>query len=247
MRYIDINSIENLDELQLRLKECKDWGCVRSILADLSKKTCWYCEHYVPATGYAEVDHWRPKSQKMYPWLEFEIKNYIYSCKCCNNKKLDKFPLKDDTKRAKSPTDDISKEEPLLLNPLNKSDIQSICYDMSGRLVPKKNEIRDKVRKTKEILQLDTTDRLAEKSKAFSVLCSDLDTYLQFKSNEEFANVMIKKINEKIKYEEGNPFVWSFCMYIESWFKENDTKLVGTNIREKIKFPEDFKEVYLNN
>ena len=58
---------------------------------------------------------------------------------------------------------------------------------------------------------------------------------------------MIKKINEKIKYEEGNTFVWSFCMYIESWFKENDTKLVGTNSREKIKFPEDFKEVDLNN
>lgn len=247
MRYINISSIENLDELQTKLNECRNWSCVKEVLSELSQKTCWYCEHYVPATGYAEVDHWRPKSQEMYPWLEFEIKNYIYSCKCCNNKKLDKFPLKDDTKRAKSLTDDISKEEPLLLNPLNKSDIQSICYDKSGRLISKKNEITDKVRKTKEILQLDTTDRLAEKQAAFNSLCSDLEMFLDFKSDEKIADKMIAKINQRIKYNQGNTFIWSFCMYIESWFRENDIELAGSNIREKIEFPEDFKEIYLSN
>ena len=247
MRYININSIENFDELQTKLNKCKKWSCVKEALSELSQKTCWYCEHYVPSTGYAEVDHWRPKDKNLYPWLEFELKNYIYSCKCCNNKKLYKFPLKDETKRAKAPTDDISKEEPLLLNPLNKSDIQSICYDKSGRLMPRKNEIIDKVRKTKEILQLDTTDRLAEKQKAFSRLCYDLDIYLKFKSNQEIANEMIKQINKKIEYEQGNTFVWSFCMYIESWLRENDIELAGTDIREKINFPSDFEEVYLSN
>ncbi len=245
MRYIDINSLENLDELQRQLDECKDWNCVKDILSNLSQKTCWYCEHYVPCTGYAEVDHWRPKCQKKYPWLEFVIKNYIYSCKACNNKKSTHFPLTNDSQRAKCSTDDLSKEEPLLLNPCSKEDVCSVCYDAAGSLYARTEEIIEKVKKTKHFLKLDTTERIAKKQKAFNMLDSDLEMISLFKTKPEILDPLIEKINKRLVYEVGNEFVWSFCMYIESWLRENEENFTEISIRDKIKFPQDFSEIYL--
>lgn len=161
MRYVDINSLENLDELQERLNLCKDWNCVKEELSKLSQKTCWYCEHYITGSGYAEIDHWRPKCEGQYPWLEFTLRNYIYSCKACNNKKSTHFPLVDEAKKASCEIE-LSNEEPLLLNPCNKEDVRSVCYDNSGRLFPRTDKIKEKVKITKQILKLDTNERLAK-------------------------------------------------------------------------------------
>lgn len=245
MRYIDINSLKNLDELQRQLDECKDWNCIKDILSNLSQKTCWYCEHYVPCTGYAEVDHWRPKCQEKYPWLEFVIENYIYSCKACNNKKSTHFPLTDDSQRAKCSTDDLSKEEPLLLNPCNKNDVCSVCYDASGRLFAATDEIKEKVRITKEIFQLDTMERLAKKQKEFNKLSDKLRMMYKFRATPEIVDELIKMINKLITYENGNEFIWSYCMYLESWIRENEENFTEISIRDKIIFPQDFSEIYL--
>lgn len=244
MRYVDINSLENLDELQERLDLCKDWNCVKEELSNLSQKTCWYCEHYITGSGYAEIDHWRPKCEGQYPWLEFTLRNYIYSCKACNNKKSTHFPLVDEAKKASCEIE-LSNEEPLLLNPCNIDDIRSICYDASGRLYTTKVEMSEKVKITKQILKLDTTARLAKKQRAFNQLDEKLKYIKKVQKNREFADILIEQINKLITYDEGNEFVWSFCMYIESWLKDYEDDFREIPIREKIKFPQDFCEVYL--
>lgn len=243
MRYVDINSLENLDELQERLNLCKDWNCVKEELSNLSQKTCWYCEHYITGSGYAEIDHWRPKCEGQYPWLEFTLRNYIYSCKACNNKKSTHFPLVDEAKKANCEIE-LSNEEPLLLNPCNKEDVRSVCYDNSGRLFPRTDKIKEKVKITKQILKLDTNERLAKKQRAFNQLDENLK-YIKKCKKREFADILIERINKLITYDEGNEFVWSFCMYIESWLRDNEKDLTEIPIREKIKFPQDFCEVYL--
>lgn len=243
MRYVDINSLENLDELQERLNLCKDWNCVKEELSNLSQKTCWYCEHYITGSGYAEIDHWRPKCEGQYPWFEFTLRNYIYSCKACNNKKSTHFPLVDEAKKASCEIE-LSNEEPLLLNPCNKEDVRSVCYDNSGRLFPRTDKIKEKVKITKQILKLDTNERLAKKQRAFNQLDENLK-YIKKCKKREFADILIERINKLITYDEGNEFVWSFCMYIESWLRDNEKDLTEIPIREKIKFPQDFCEVYL--
>lgn len=244
MRYVDINSLENLDELQERLNLCKDWNCVKEELSNLSQKTCWYCEHYITGSGYAEIDHWRPKCEGQYPWLEFTLRNYIYSCKACNNKKSTHFPLVDEAKKASCEIE-LSNEEPLLLNPCNKEDVRSVCYDNSGRLFPRTDKIKEKVKITKQILKLDTNERLAKRQRAFNRLDNNLNLIKEFQDNQKIVYKLINEINDLIKYDEGNEFVWSFCMYIESWLRDNEKDLTEIPIREKIKFPQDFCEVYL--
>jgi uncharacterized protein (TIGR02646 family) len=77
---------------------------------------CAWCESWVErATSYEEVDHYRPKS--LYYWLGYAWDNLIISCKPCNTKKLDQFPIEDEAQRASDHRGDVAQERPLLLNP----------------------------------------------------------------------------------------------------------------------------------
>ena len=149
----------------------------------------------------------------------------------------------DEAKKASCEIE-LSNEEPLLLNPCNKEDVRSVCYDNSGRLFPRTDKIKEKVKITKQILKLDTNERLAKKQRAFNQLDENLK-YIKKCKKREFADILIERINKLITYDEGNEFVWSFCMYIESWLRDNEKDLTEIPIREKIKFPQDFCEVYL--
>ncbi len=56
---------------------------------------CAFCEGIPDETGYAEVEHFYPKS--LYTERTFEWENLLYCCKQCNNKKLNhdtyQFPI----------------------------------------------------------------------------------------------------------------------------------------------------------
>ncbi|MEE7100433.1 retron system putative HNH endonuclease [Escherichia coli O10] len=47
---------------------------------------CAFCEGIPDETGYAEVEHFYPKS--LYTEKTFEWENLLYACKACNNQKL---------------------------------------------------------------------------------------------------------------------------------------------------------------
>lgn len=114
---------------------------VKRQLEALFHKKCAYCEFYYAAGFSGDVEHYRPKGgvktdqgKPIWPgyyWLALEWENLLPSCTHCNQSnirldltigvertigKLNSFPLVDKNQRAK-PEGDISKEDPLLLNP----------------------------------------------------------------------------------------------------------------------------------
>ena len=103
---------------------------VREALRQAHNEKCCFCEgkSFGPFAS-ADIEHYRPKgsvrqseqSGKVAPgyfWLAYSWDNLYWSCQDCNRKhKKDLFPLKDPRKRAHSPTDDLTQEEPLILDP----------------------------------------------------------------------------------------------------------------------------------
>ncbi|CAM4349324.1 retron system putative HNH endonuclease [Klebsiella pneumoniae] len=59
---------------------------IRNALKESSFHKCAFCEGIPAETGFAEVEHFHPKS--IYTDKTFEWTNLLYSCKACNNKKL---------------------------------------------------------------------------------------------------------------------------------------------------------------
>ncbi len=102
-----------------------------SVWKELSRaqyNKCCYCESKFLATSYGPVEHYRPKGavqqapgqRKEYPgyyWLAYDWNNLLFICTACNTKKRELFPLIDSKARARSHHDDITMEQPLLLNP----------------------------------------------------------------------------------------------------------------------------------
>lgn len=110
------------------------WGELKPRLANLSNYQCWYCQVKQERSDNA-VDHFRPKNRvadtapahEGYWWLAFDCTNFRYSCTFCNSQrknpktgetggKGDKFPLLEESLRAKNPGEEDN-ESPLLLDP----------------------------------------------------------------------------------------------------------------------------------
>ena len=103
---------------------------VRDVLQKAQNGKCCFCEgkSFGPFAA-ADVEHYRPKgavkqneqSKKMLPgyfWLAYSWDNLYWCCQVCNrSNKRDLFPLRDPTKRARSHDDNLTDEEPLILDP----------------------------------------------------------------------------------------------------------------------------------
>ncbi len=62
---------------------------LKNELLKMSGDCCCYCESYVSATGYGDIEHQRPK--RTFPELTFQWENLHYSCHLCNNQKGKKY------------------------------------------------------------------------------------------------------------------------------------------------------------
>ena len=115
---------------------------IKKALQQLFHGKCAYCESSYVEIHPVDVEHWRPKAAVEhfkgkrplpgYYWLAADWNNLLPSCIHCNRAsyhlipphfdlpmklgKGNRFPLKDESKRAKKPGDEIH-EDPLLLNP----------------------------------------------------------------------------------------------------------------------------------
>ena len=102
---------------------------VKKTLQKAQHRKCCYCEARFGANAAADVEHYRPKgavrqdreSRRLFPgyyWLAYSWENLYWCCQVCNRScKKDLFPLEDPAARARSHRDDVSGEEPLLLDP----------------------------------------------------------------------------------------------------------------------------------
>jgi uncharacterized protein (TIGR02646 family) len=100
---------------------------VKAQLKSDQNEKCAYCERKING-DYGAVEHYRPKggwqqkdgdklNQPGYYWLAYEWSNLLFSCDECNTSfKKNLFPLSDPSQRDITHRD-ISREQPLLINP----------------------------------------------------------------------------------------------------------------------------------
>jgi uncharacterized protein (TIGR02646 family) len=128
------------------------WSALKETLLGLSHGKCWYCESIDIRSDNA-VDHFRPKNHvkecpdkdnEGYWWLAFKWENYRFSCTFCNSArrsattaggKQDRFPLVDETKRARKKDDPLFNENPILLDPTEPADCVLMTFDEDGTAV----------------------------------------------------------------------------------------------------------------
>ncbi|HEX8441048.1 hypothetical protein [Archangium sp.] len=101
---------------------------------------CAFCESKFAHISYGDVEHFRPKagwrqeegeplSRPGYYWLTYEWSNLFLSCTLCNQRfKRSLFPLQTPTLRARSHKDDVTAEDPLLLDPAVDDPEASISF-----------------------------------------------------------------------------------------------------------------------
>ena len=103
---------------------------VKEKLIELQNGKCCFCESVIHANSYGDVEHYRPKAAWVqgnealnkpgYYWLAYDWDNLFYCCQICNEQfKKNYFPLATESNRAKNHHEDISKEVPLFIHPVN--------------------------------------------------------------------------------------------------------------------------------
>ena len=133
---------------------------VRGALSKLFFDKCAYCEYPLTRTD-TNIEHYRPKSRVAeapthpgYYWLAYDWSNLLPACTSCNQRrkelsawpattrapsagKADSFPLEDETRRAYSPSAELSDEEPVLVNPTVDEPTLHIRFDPFGMPIPR--------------------------------------------------------------------------------------------------------------
>lgn len=136
------------------------WSKANRPLELAQKSKCCYCEGPFSQSP-PEVEHFRPireskqaigslKLKPGYWWLAYEWENLLVACRACNGHKSTVFPIEDESRRARVPTDDLRIEGNLLLNPTVDSPDEHIVFD---REFVKPKSPRGKI--TIETVQLD--------------------------------------------------------------------------------------------
>ena len=164
MRYTDIRKVALPDGWEAQAEEARNavkaiapegrpeaiskrsglWAALKQPLADVSHEKCWYCETRRVRDDCA-VDHFRPKSARSsdnhngYWWLAFDYRNFRFSCKYCNEVRIDpetsrrggkgsSFPLLEGGIRATGPDDNLEVERCALLDPSREGDAQLLGF-----------------------------------------------------------------------------------------------------------------------
>jgi hypothetical protein len=134
------------------------WRGFAKYLAKMSYGKCWYSEAKDAGANF-DVDHFRPKSEAKrtqeltdkegYIWLAFDWDNFRLSAQNCNRLNKDDvtsttvgkgswFPLLDGSPKACWENRCLNDEQPALIDPVIKSDLDFIDFDDVGRLIPSK-------------------------------------------------------------------------------------------------------------
>jgi hypothetical protein len=127
------------------------WVAFRPYLADISHAKCWYTESENPGTD-DDVDHFRPKGRLAddeqhggYWWEALHWRNFRFSCHRANrlrenplthrtHGKGDHFPLINEEDRCTTPADDLRREKPLLLDPVDPADPPMLDFNIDGTI-----------------------------------------------------------------------------------------------------------------
>jgi len=166
---------------------------VKPLLEAAYKHKCCFCERNEAGGVELQIEHYRPvrtpkecNSEKHlgYYWLGYEWNNLLLSCSTCNKHKNNSFPLENENNRAYTPTDLLSKENPLIFNPETDNVFEHFSFEQDGTL--KSNTQKGK--KTIEILKLNDTALLTARNRIIRSYIAEFTTHLL-----AFRNGFLKK------------------------------------------------------
>ncbi|MCP5007099.1 MAG: hypothetical protein GY941_24615 [Planctomycetes bacterium] len=184
---------------------------VRKTLWDHHDRKCCYCERKRELKRESDVEHYRPKAaienEKNHPgywWLAYDWENYFIACKPCNQgHKKNHFPLLPDGIRAESPKDSLTKEQPVLINPVEDDPEKFMDYDWKNsngffvKVVGLDKNGRGE--KTIELMHLNRKELVGERAEWLSLL-KDLADTMDFLKKERIHS-RIDEIASKIEMQ----------------------------------------------
>ncbi|GAB1437291.1 hypothetical protein MASR2M36_00220 [Providencia sp.] len=154
-----------------RITSSNIWRQFYSLLPDVLKRKCWYCEAEEIRSD-MPVDHFRPKNKVEddsqhdgYWWLAFDWQNYRCACTFCNSRrvfeeteggKACRFPLENPEERAFTPEDQtkLSNERPYFLDPFNPDDEKLLWFDNDGMPVANPSATTEQEIKVKNSIEI---------------------------------------------------------------------------------------------
>lgn len=125
------------------------WSALREHFQRVFGIKCWYVECENPGTD-DDIDHFRPKgrlalvkSHGGYWWVALHWRNFRLSCHRSNRLRVnpgtgnthgkgDHFPLLDEKKRCRLPSQNLSQERPTLLDPTDPADPPMLTFKIDG-------------------------------------------------------------------------------------------------------------------
>lgn len=170
---------------------------VREQLLEDQNQKCCFCEK--GREHVHEVEHFRPKKAVrqekgdplMYPgyyWLAYDWSNLLMACRFCNGRKGTLFPLRDPDARARSHNDDISEEEPLLIQPDKEDPSEHIAF-REHVAVP----VTDKGKRTIDVCGLNRDQLRSDRRESFEMI-SQLQSLAALDLDESIeARLMIER------------------------------------------------------
>lgn len=161
------------------------------LMTDQGRK-CAYCECRV-RESYNDVEHYRPKN--IYYWLGHKWDNLLYACEECNRTyKRANFPLRDETKRDLA-NQDISQEEPLIVNPVVEDPSRHIKFKRHMA-----NPITDKGKYTVELFKLNNRrDLVADREcifEEYNNLCNKIKLLQKTLTSKNLPIDIINNLNQ---------------------------------------------------
>ena len=176
---------------------------IKKKLREIQFNKCCFCEqkiefghieHYRPKRGYKQDQNEKQLTKPGYYWLAYDWDNLLLSCPTCNSSyKKNYFPLKDPSKRAMSYKDDITKEEPLIINPAKEDPEDYI--EFYGTSIRAKNGNQ----KGKETIKTTGLDRpfINEDKLEYYRICKELyQSILDLDENNQKRIRMIKLLEQ---------------------------------------------------
>lgn len=168
-----LESLPEAERISFIKKKSHIWRKFARYLSQMSYGKCWYSESCDPQSFF-DVDHYRPKLEARrseevvdpgYAWLAFSWDNFRYSAQRSNrinkNEETDLnegkgnwFPLMEGSPMACWHDRCEGAEKPVLLDPVNRADVQLIDVMADGRIGPSLTCIGTSVHRVERSIEL---------------------------------------------------------------------------------------------
>ena len=249
---LDEEKTEMLNQIEELVEEGKPWSKKKFYLWKKDDKVkpflfkeqhgkCCYCEWSLHNKMESDVEHFRPKAEVSeaekhsgYWWLVYDWDNLLISCANCNRLfKKASFPLKDESKRAYKKGDNLSKEEPLLINPLKENPENFIGYNLPNEgescFMIKAVGKCERGRKTVEFTGINAREPMEKRAKLFKRLQS-LKKFFEQSFKEELVESKFYELISEEFCTSDSDFSGFTNFYLKTVFRHREVSLEKQNV-----------------